>query len=124
MSARAEFVAKLEAVQVPEDVARAIIRHAATHQRLGVAACNGDFPCDNGVREVAPCTRCQCLYAPGVLVRGLCPSCRAEDRIRGLCAPYGITPDFSGDPRGHTVKLAVPGVRGDDWGGTGLLCVP
>lgn len=37
--------------------------------------------------------------------------------------PFGITPDFSGDPRGAVVKLKLPSGRTDDWGQTGL-CVP
>jgi hypothetical protein len=37
--------------------------------------------------------------------------------------PFGITPDFQGDPRGAVVKLKVPSGRTDDWGKTGI-CVP
>ena len=58
-----------------------------------------------------------------LLKGGLCPSCRAENRIDGQLAPFRVTPDFSGDPRGCTVKLAVPSGRTDDWGRTGI-CVP
>ena len=34
-----------------------------------------------------------------------------------------MEPVFSGDPRGHTVKLRVPSGRTDDWGREGI-CVP
>lgn len=59
-----------------------------------------------------------------------------EKRIRALCeelprvatkqAPevsLPIGPVFQGDPRGATVKLAMPDGRYDDWGQTGI-CVP
>ena len=48
---------------------------------------------------------------------------RTEKRIVGICKPYGITPVFSGDPRGATVKLKVPSGHTNDWGETGI-CVP
>ena len=35
----------------------------------------------------------------------------------------GLSPDLSGDPRGHMLKLKTPSGYTDDWGQTGL-CVP
>ena len=47
-----------------------------------------------------------------------------ERRVREACAELpGLVPDFSGDPRGHTLKLKMPSGYCDDWGQTGL-CVP
>ncbi len=47
-----------------------------------------------------------------------------ERRILAACSELpGLIPDFSGDPRGHTLKLKTPSGYTDDWGQTGL-CVP
>ena len=40
-----------------------------------------------------------------------------EKRIRELCAKYGITVQFSGDPRGYTVKIKLPSGASNHWGG-------
>lgn len=121
---RDAFIASMTSEGVPVEVITSVLRDAATHQRLSEAACNGDWPCDNGERKVRPCARCEGGYVPSVLLKGgLCPSCRAENRITAKLAPFRVTPDFSGDPRGCTVKLVVPSGRTDDWGRTGL-CVP
>lgn len=121
---REEFLCAMQREGVPLDVARKVMRHAATVQRLSVAACNGDWPCDNGERKVKACAWCEGMYAPSVLLKGgLCPECRASDRITALLAPFNVTPVFQGDPRGACVKLRVPSGRTDDWGQTGI-CVP
>jgi hypothetical protein len=58
----------------------------------------------------------------------VCPSCRAERIIRETCAAFGaftnligrpsagdssatpwVVPEFQGDPRGYTVRLAIAG---------------
>ena len=46
-----------------------------------------------------------------------------EKRIEKLCKKYGTEAVFSGDPRGCTVKVAVPSGNTDDMGREGL-CVP
>ena len=46
-----------------------------------------------------------------------------RDTITVACEPYEVTPLFSGDPRGATVKLRVPSGYTDDWGTEGI-CVP
>lgn len=84
----------------------AITRNAVTHDRLAEAECNGDYPCDNGERPLISCTRCESGYAPSHVIRGLCDSCRCEDRIKALCAQAGVNVEFQGDPRGWTVKVS------------------
>lgn len=42
---------------------------------------------------------------------------RIEAKITELLTPYGIKPDFGGDPRGYTVKLHLPTKRYNTWGG-------
>ena len=46
-----------------------------------------------------------------------------ERRITAICAELGLSPNFQGDPRGYTVKVALPngayntmGGREDGWG--------
>jgi len=83
-----------------------ICRAATTHARLAEADCNyGLTERENRLVE------------------------RLEKRIANLCLELptvvdkAITPIFSGDPRGATVKLVLPDGRTDDWGQTGI-CVP
>ncbi len=121
---RGRFIEIMRAEGVPEYVSRGVLRHAATIQRLSAAECNGDWPCDNGERKVKSCVRCGTGYAPSTLARGgLCPSCRAGDRVTSLLGPYPVKVILGGDPRGACVKLAVPSGRTDDWGQEGI-CVP
>lgn len=121
---RATFIDAMTREGMTTETSRLILRDANTLTRLAVAACNGDWPCDNGTRKVKPCAECGCGYAPSTLdKRGVCPSCRAESRVTRRCEPCGIVPIFNGDPRGAVVKLKVPSGRTDDWGQEGI-CVP
>ena len=83
-------------------LARSILRDAATIQRHAINECN---------REVTP----------GEVTR-------AEDcqrRILEACKPWGIKPNFGGDPRGACVKLILPSGRYNSWGGPeDGYCVP
>lgn len=123
---REEFVARMTrelASENPEHVARwcgKIMRHAATYARLQEAQCNGDYPADGATY----CNRCGAAWRANVIRNGICPDCRAEDAITALCAEFeGVTPIFSGDPRGATVKIKVPSGYSNSWGGEGI-CVP
>ena len=124
---RHEFIRALEAEGVPEDVTRKVLRDATTIQRLSVAECNGDYPCDNGERKVEFCADCQSGYVRGVMAQRpqgpVCPNCRACGRITASLKPFNVTPVFQGDPRGCCVKLKVPSGRTDDGNREGL-CVP
>ncbi len=42
---------------------------------------------------------------------------RCEAAIAALCETIGCTVQFSGDPRGYTVKLHLPSGRYNTWGG-------
>ena len=51
----------------------------------------------------------------------------AEKRIARIVAKYshlGFEVDTNGDPRGAVVKLRIPNYHGNDFGGTGMECVP
>ena len=121
---REEFILAMHLEGVPIETSRAVMRDATTIQRLAVAACNGDWPCDDGERPVTPCAKCGNRYHASTLRKGgLCPDCRAQARIRTILAPFHVTPIFGGDPRGCCVKLRVPSGRTDDGGNEGL-CVP
>ena len=122
-SERDEFIAELVKEDVPLPVIRRVLSWAATIQRLAAAECNGDWPCDNGERTVIACVRCEMGYVPSQLQSGVCPSCRAGDRVHHLLAPYGIQPVIQSDPRGACVKLKLKSGKTNDWGNTGF-CVP
>jgi hypothetical protein len=79
-----------------------IARHAKTHRNYAEAACN---------RSLTPAEERKVD--------------QIETRIRALVAqlethdgqPVGVK--FTGDPRGYTVKLVIPGAPGTTWGGGG-----
>lgn len=85
-------------------IADCLMRHGATYGRLQEDSCN--IPMDD--RQQAAHDRREA---------------NVEKWITKLCERLGCTPDFSGDPRGNTIKLVVPSGRTDDWGRTGI-CVP
>ena len=50
---------------------------------------------------------------------------RARQRIEAACKPWGIVPNFQGDPRGACVKLLLPSGRWNSMGGAeDGFCVP
>ncbi len=145
---RERFVIAMQAEGMPESIARRILRHANTVQRLSAAKCNGDWPCDNGERKVEPCARCEAGYVPAVMYipadlrktpdwkrRRICPNCHAQDLIAQWCAKawagdyrrggslQPFAPIFNGFPGGGCVKLRVPSGKSDSVSGDGL-CVP
>ena len=135
---RDQFIATMtrEAPTMPLSVVRILMRHSATLTRLAELACSSEA----ADRDRVPCPasrsrggvgRCLCDYRTGpngeeqheTVPRIAVQADRLEDRVTALCAPHGIKPVFSGDPRGAVVKLKLPSGRTDDWGGTGV-CVP
>lgn len=135
---REEFIAKITAERVPVDVARKLMRAAATLHRLAEMECNGygwedhfkRFACPNAADATAGCDLCGRVEAGAphyettqgalYLVR---TDAQVRARVERLCAPYGVKPVFQGDPRGAVLKLVVPSGKTDDWGQTGV-CVP
>jgi hypothetical protein len=105
-----------------------LMRYAATHQHLADDACNGpDYSNSrtelnqkyvteawNKRQEVLPKKRD-----------------RIEQKIKKICEEFSgydahpgqVTPVFSGDPRGCTVKIRVLDGYTNDFGGEGI-CVP
>lgn len=120
--ARGRFLEILHSEGVPEPAARQVLRLATTLTRLAVAQCNGDWPCDNGEREIAFCIDCQSGMVPSKMVRGICEDCRTTTRLTTLLDGFGIAAIMQGDPRGCVVRLRLPSGRADD--GDGNLCVP
>lgn len=111
---RDQFVADLaRAGVVNVDIARRLLRYAATAQRLAEAACNGDWPADNGERQTAECAECGGGWAPSSFRRGRCPDCANEARLRAYVADampgWGVT--SAGDPRGYVVRVVTPDGR-------------
>lgn len=88
-----------------EKLARLILRHGATYQRIQELYCNEPM----NERQQARVEKKETAI---------------ERRIKGLCEMMGFgVPKFSGDPRGHTIKLTLPSGYTDDWGREGF-CVP
>lgn len=89
------------------DGCRYLMRMAARHQRACENECNGDYKQQGDYeREIN----------------------RVEQRIALFCRDWSVhsqafTPIFQHDPRGATVKLAVPSGLTNDWGRVGV-CVP
>ena len=83
-------------------LARLILRNAATIQRIAVKACN------EGQSDKLD-SQCEV----------------AKNHIAAACAPWGIKPNFNGDPRGAYVKLILPSGRWNSFGGAeDGYCVP
>src|SRR5688572_21096280 len=106
---RDEFIARMSAAGMRLDDAQTLLRYASTLQRLAVAQCNGDYPCDNGERKTIPCPKCEGGYVPSAikgstnLPRGTkaCPDCRAAASVQLVLAGYPQWQAvFGGDPRG------------------------
>lgn len=110
------------------DTARALLRHATTLQRLAEAQCNGDWPADNGQREVIPCPLCDRHWVPSQIMGGAaaimawkqsdqtnmrriahrshaCPDCRTEARVHALLDGTQWQAWTQGDPRGYVLRL-------------------
>ena len=102
---RTAFMLNAARMGLGDHVVERLTRLAVTHDRLAEAECNGDWPCDNGERKVTFCSRCESGYVPSKVIRGQCESCRTEERIKSLLFGSGVAAEFSGDPRGWTVKL-------------------
>lgn len=137
---REEFAAIL-ARELPDtpihhvtELAGRLVRASTTLTRLAEAACNGDYPCDNGERKVLWCDRCEGGFVRSAMkrigidtVKGtnryLCIDCRTQDRVTAVLKPFNIEPIFAGDPRGCVLKLKVPSGKTNDFGREGI-CVP
>ena len=88
------------------DLARLILRNASTMQRLAERRCSVEMSEAQAKREEAQDAACQA-------------------RIAKACEPWGIKPNFNGDPRGACVKLILPSGRYNSWGGAeDGFCVP
>ena len=135
---RYRFIEAMRAEGVPQDVARLVLRDAATHHRQAELACSSEAadrdrvacPAESGSLEDRPCLCSDYGSKPeetdeehGRIPRHVLLSERCERRLIRRLAPFNVTPNFQGDPRGCTVKLKVPSGRTDDWGQVGL-CVP
>lgn len=142
-SEREDFIARMQAEGMPPEISRRILRHANTIQRLSAAECNGDYPCDNGERQVIACARCEAGYVPSVMTRGgrkphpsergvyvvvlICPNCRAQDLIIGWCAKASgayLTAYPNGVHAGNGIVPFRPVFQGDPRGACVKLRVP
>ncbi len=108
---RAEFTATIIAeitaqpggdTATARKVATRILNDAHTLQQIAIRACNGTLEAFDATNDKA-----------------------AENRILRACKPWGIRPDFNGDPRGAVVKLRLPSGKWNSFGGPeDGYCVP
>lgn len=96
-----------------EQAARLLLRHAATHGRLAEESCNGHPAQGSPSMDVKSLGKLQEKWDARIEREEK----RIEKRIGEICAPFGIRPDFGGDPRGYTVKLFLPSGKYNTWGG-------
>ncbi len=111
---RDEFIARCTRESIPYQVARRLLSHATTLQRLKTAVCTGDWPADNGERKTQTCPECEGGWAPSSFRRGLCPDCRMEDLTRQTLADSGWMPIVGSDPRGAVLRLFRVGTSPED----------
>ena len=117
---REEFTARVTrafpalAPHLAAELARKLMRLAATADRLAVEGCNGP----NGVERMDGKRIEQ--WENDLAKRDE----RAEARIQKLCAEHGIEVETSGDPRGYVVKIKLTGQHGNTMGGEGWIGVP
>lgn len=145
---RERFLVAMRAEGMPLEIARRILRHANTVQRLAVMSCNG---VRNRVHMMPKHQMCGATEGDQTTrwADVTCPDClsvRAERLIQEWCTKAGASvcdfkperchayhfapvhhkafvPIFGGDPRGACVKLKVPSGKTDDIGREGI-CVP
>lgn len=100
-------------------LASLLLRHAKTHARIQEMVCNGVEWTQYDTNETF--NRRQARHEAWTEKRDR----QIEARITAICAELGpgFKPVFSGDPRGCTVKIAVPSGKTDDMGREGI-CVP
>ena len=100
--------------------ARLLVRHSVTHGRLAEMSCNG-----HPLQSVCPPAGCD-MPAWNARVNKAQDRLDAyiekregqiERRITAICAELGLSPNFQGDPRGYTVKVALPNGAYNTWGG-------
>ena len=144
---REEFVSIMVAEGMPLDVCRQVMRLGATLHRLAELECSSEAADRDRVKCPGPgylrpeSDGCLCRdygsyddmtpdldELKGASRHGTVPRINVQEasaraRVEALCSPYGIEPDFQGDPRGAVVKLKVPSGRTNDWGRVGV-CVP
>jgi hypothetical protein len=99
---RADYTAALLAEGVESYVIEGVLRDTRVLHQLAEKQCNDP------------------AYGPDDEQRVLL----LEGRIERNLAPFGISAEFQGDPRGAVVKLRLPSGRANDFGGEGYYCVP
>lgn len=130
-----DFEAKMVRGGTSAEVAQSIIKDAGVVAAWDLRYCNGDVeaesvkdPATGEWRDTGRWVRVYNINGPGPIryapVAATGP--RAEERIRATIARLGAgwAVEMSGDPRGAAVKVRIPGVPGDSWGGEGFTVVP
>ncbi len=109
-SERDQFIAQVTKAGLSVDVARKLLRYAATLQRLSEAQCNGDYPADNGERKVEACAICESLwvrssmlYRPGL--GRVCKDCRTGELVQNALEGSNLIAKLASDPRGYVLRL-------------------
>lgn len=98
---RDQYLQVMQQEGVPPEIAKKVLMLANQIQRFAVKECNEQTTDQEKAQDD-----------------------RMAQKVTDLLAPYRVTPDFSGDPRGAVVKLRLPSGKANDFGGTGMYCVP
>ena len=126
---RDAFIALMAREGLDVDQSRALLRAAATLQRIAELECSSEaadcdrVPCPAIASDKYECC-CDFGYQEegkhGDTPRVTAKSKRIEYRIRKMLEPTGVRASFQGDPRGYVVKIHVPSGRDAGWGGVGV----
>ena len=121
---RDRFIATMAQEGLPVGVARTVLRHASTLQRIAELECSSEAADRDRVPCPADAADCLCrdygsFYTvpglgvlpdrmghgtvPRIMVQGK----RLEKRLFALLSQHGMTAHFQGDPRGYVVKVVT-----------------
>lgn len=121
---RESFLLTMARHGMSADVARLILRHATTYQRLAERECNGDdeqsgnmvkCPMHLDRAVVSSCGYCDArriagtVFVHGKVTRSSVRMTQIERRVRELvdCTNEPLRVEFQGDPRGYCVRILI-----------------
>lgn len=129
---RESFLLTMARYGMSADVARLILRHATTYQRLAERECNGDDWCEGDTKMAErygmlvkcseskvkghgamPCATCGspdvARQGHALVTRSSVRMTQIERRIRELvdCTNEPLRVEFQGDPRGYCIRVLI-----------------
>lgn len=108
---RGRIITELAKIGMSYEDSLRLLRIGATMQRLTEAECNGDWPADNGKREVKSCPKCKGEWVSESFRKGVCPRCRINQRAEEAARDLSLSVELNGDPRGGIFAVIASGMR-------------